>query len=114
MATAGTGVGRTTHLKRTNKTGFIGVSWEASKGKYCASVKIDGRLYHLGYFDDVLDAGCAACDFRLQHAAAIEASKQREIVNRRRASHRQWAKRSSAERSAIGRKAWETHRAQAA
>ena len=92
----------------------MGVSWEASKGKYRASVRVDGRLHHLGYFDDVLDAGVAASDFRLQQAEAIEASKQREIANRRKASRDEWAKRTPAERSAIGRKAWETHRAQVA
>ncbi len=110
----GTGLRRAPHLRRTNKTGFVGVSWDAGKGKYRASGTIDGRLHHLGYFDDVLDAGVAASDFRLQHAAAIKASKEREIANRSQASRKEWAKRSPAERSAIGRKAWETHHAQAA
>lgn len=110
---AATGLGRATHLKGNNKTGFKGVSWDASRKKYRAAMMIDGRMYHLGYFDDVLDAGIAASDFRLQQAAAIEASKQREIANRRRATSRQWAKRSIAERSAIGHKAWQTHYAQA-
>lgn len=37
---------------RSSKTGLLGVSWKASKGRYRASIDVEGRKLHLGYFRD--------------------------------------------------------------
>lgn len=36
----------------TNKTGIKGVFLDAKKGRYSASIRVNGKLKHLGYFDD--------------------------------------------------------------
>lgn len=35
----------------TNKSGFRGVYWHKSVGKWCASIKLNNKNYHLGYYD---------------------------------------------------------------
>ena len=37
--------------KKTNTTGFKGVSYASKRGKYRASIYINGKYKHLGYFD---------------------------------------------------------------
>lgn len=37
---------------KSNRTGLLGVSWRESKGRYRASIDVDGRKIHLGYFSD--------------------------------------------------------------
>jgi hypothetical protein len=84
MATAGTGLRNASHLRRDNKTGFEGVRYVAKSGKYEAFCKLNGTRHYLGMYEDVLDAGCAASDFRLQHAAEREAI-QKDVARRRSA-----------------------------
>jgi hypothetical protein len=43
-------------LSLRNKSGFKGVHWDKEKRKWLAYIRVDGRLYKLGLFDDVLDA----------------------------------------------------------
>lgn len=38
--------------KSNNRTGYLGVSWHAKEGRYRATIKFDGKVKHLGYFDD--------------------------------------------------------------
>ena len=43
--------------KRSNtSSSFIGVSWKKSANKWVASIRINGRTTHLGYFSNELDA----------------------------------------------------------
>lgn len=42
-----------------NKSGFIGVSWNARQRKWLAHIKTDGKTKHLGCFDDPAEAGAA-------------------------------------------------------
>ena len=74
---AGTGLRYTTYLSSRNRTGYRGVSWYDRDGAWRAQVEIDGKKIHLGYFHDVHDAGVAASDFRIQHAAELEAIQER-------------------------------------
>lgn len=39
-------------LPKNNKSGFIGVSWTESTGKWMASIMVDGKRHFLGNFDD--------------------------------------------------------------
>lgn len=40
----------------TNKSGTVGVHWYASRSKWIALIKLNGRSRHLGYFADKADA----------------------------------------------------------
>lgn len=42
-----------------NKSGHKGVTWYAPNRRWVAKIRLHGRLYHLGYFDDV-DLAAAA------------------------------------------------------
>lgn len=42
-----------------NTSGFKGVSWHSEKRRWVASIRIDGRATHLGYFDRPEDAHVA-------------------------------------------------------
>ena len=49
-----------------NKSGYKGVSWSASTGKWWAQIKVNGVHHNLGYHDDPAVA----------HAAYVEAAKR--------------------------------------
>ncbi len=42
-----------------NTSGFKGVSWNKSSGKWMAKIKVDGKAVHLGYFASKEDAARA-------------------------------------------------------
>jgi hypothetical protein len=44
---------------RNNTTGYKGVTFLRSHGKYRAKIKVRGRYIFLGYFDNPIDAACA-------------------------------------------------------
>lgn len=50
-------------LSVKNKSGFIGVSWKASHGRWCAQVAIDGVVKHLGLYNSPLSASRARTKF---------------------------------------------------
>lgn len=43
-------------MRKTNKSGFNGVSWAKTKGKYVAQIRTNGKAVHLGQFSDIKDA----------------------------------------------------------
>jgi hypothetical protein len=43
-------------LMRTNRSGYRGVSWYKSRGRWVAQIVEDGRKINLGYFDDPVEA----------------------------------------------------------
>ena len=45
--------------RRTNTSGYIGVTWNKQTGKWRATISVDGKTKHLGYFDDILEAAKA-------------------------------------------------------
>lgn len=48
-------------LKRTNTSGFKGVSWRKDRRKWEAAIRANHRRYKLGYFDDPHKAYEAYC-----------------------------------------------------
>jgi hypothetical protein len=42
-----------------NRSGYLGVGWHKTNRKWQASIKVSGRLKHLGYFDDPALAAAA-------------------------------------------------------
>ncbi len=59
-----------TPLRTNNRTGARGVCRVRREGRYMyrAQAGLNGKKYHLGYYEDVLDAICAASDFRIKHS----------------------------------------------
>jgi len=43
-------------LQSNNTSGVTGVYWNKNRGKWQASIRINGKLKHLGYFDDFDEA----------------------------------------------------------
>lgn len=55
---------RNQSLSSRNTTGYIGVHFHKPLGKYCASVRVNYKLIHLGYFENIEDAAKAAREGR--------------------------------------------------
>lgn len=53
-------------FNRNNRSGYRGVSWSASAGKWYASTKLAGKSLNLGYYDDPAEAHRAYCAARAQ------------------------------------------------
>ncbi len=51
-------------LKSTNKSGFKGVCWHKKSKKWTSRCIVDGKNYHLGFFDNIEDAVKVVTDFR--------------------------------------------------
>lgn len=69
-------------LRRDNRSGFQGVAWSKSRGQWRGEIRINKKQYHLGFFDDVLDAGEAVVAARLEHKDEIE-QNYRDMIERR-------------------------------
>lgn len=54
-------------IQRNNTSGYAGVSWHASVGKWQASIGFMGKTYHLGYFADRDDAALARKEAEASH-----------------------------------------------
>jgi len=50
-------------MSRANTSGVTGVSRNKWAGKWQAKVRLGGKNYHLGYFDDINDAAAAVSAF---------------------------------------------------
>jgi len=51
-------------LYKNNISGIKGVNWHNKKRKWRAYIKDNGKLKHLGMFDDFFEACCVACSYR--------------------------------------------------
>lgn len=51
--------GRNATLSKRNTSGTKGVGWHGRLGKWYASIRVDRRLIHLGYFHDIDSAAAA-------------------------------------------------------
>lgn len=47
---------RNKKLAKNNTSGFKGVEWESRRSKWLASIRVEGKRRHLGYFDDAMAA----------------------------------------------------------
>jgi hypothetical protein len=48
------------HAARSDsRSGVRGVSWLSARGKWRATIGVDGRQHHIGYFDDLQEAAVA-------------------------------------------------------
>jgi len=46
-------------LRKDNKSGFKGVHWNKTQGRYQVNIRFNGRKLFLGYFDDIEKAALA-------------------------------------------------------
>jgi hypothetical protein len=56
-----------TRRQANNRSGFTGVCWHAAKKRWMATVQLDRRKHHLGYFDDPTEANAVVVAFRAEH-----------------------------------------------
>lgn len=54
-------------LMSNNKTGIVGVSYNAKRGKYYASIRVRGKTRNLGLFDDIECAKVARRSAEIEH-----------------------------------------------
>lgn len=47
---------RNKRVPRNNRSGFKGVCWHKRAEKWIAQLKLDGKIKHLGYFENLKDA----------------------------------------------------------
>ena len=52
---------------KRNTSGYKGVTWVATCGKYSSRIAIDQKRFFLGYFDDPKEAHEAYCEAAKQH-----------------------------------------------
>jgi hypothetical protein len=52
---------RNQRLTKQNTSGFKGVGWNKRDKAWQARIKVNGKLKHLGYFSDPVDAYAAYC-----------------------------------------------------
>ena len=50
-------------MRRDNTSGICGVCWNKGARKWYAKGKLDGKMKHLGLFDDINDAAAAVSEF---------------------------------------------------
>lgn len=51
--------GRNRGPTKNNKSGYKGVTWRSDRGKWRATIKVNDRQVHLGYFNDKVEAAKA-------------------------------------------------------
>jgi hypothetical protein len=54
-------------LRRSNTSGYIGVSWRKDKKKWCAEISMNYRHIHIGYYDTKEEAATARREFQALH-----------------------------------------------
>lgn len=54
--TDATGNARNSKLNKNNTSGYTGVSWDKKEQQWAASITVDYKKIHLGYFDDIQEA----------------------------------------------------------
>lgn len=66
------GQNQKTHRPKNKSSHLLGVSWHKHKHKYIASIKVDGRKKHLGYFEAPSEAHAAYVTAkRIYHEAGM-------------------------------------------
>ena len=53
--------------KGNNTSGVPGVTWHKQCGKWCAQASVDGKHYHIGLFEELMEAETAVRKFRAEH-----------------------------------------------
>lgn len=61
-----------TALRATNTSGYRGVRWHPRSRKWYASVRVDGKAWHLGSFDTAEEANVAAIAGRAKYHSVPE------------------------------------------
>ena len=59
---------------KTNKSGYKGVCWRKDMSKWTAQIRADGKVRHLGFFDDPKEAHAAYARAAEQYSGAYAAA----------------------------------------
>ena len=59
-----------------NRSGYRGVSWDKSSNKWRASIRLDGRVVHLGMFTDPVEAAHAYDAAAIAHHGEFATTNQ--------------------------------------
>jgi len=51
-------------VRAQGRSGYRGVSWWSTRGKWTVRVRVAGRVHHGGHYDDVHEAGRVAAEMR--------------------------------------------------
>ncbi len=65
---------RNATLSRRNSSGVKGVMWYKRHGRWTASIRVDRKLIHLGYFSTIEEAAAARRAAELQHFGEFAAA----------------------------------------
>ena len=60
-------VPKITKIKSNNASGIIGVGWESRRNRWLAHITVNGKKYHLGYFEKKDDAIVARLEAELKY-----------------------------------------------
>lgn len=85
-------VARKASVRSSNRSGFRGVSWSATKGKWVAVLNKDYKRYHLGYFDTAEEAS-SVYESALENLPEGSEGSQvigSELIIRRRRQRNHW------------------------
>lgn len=63
---------RNLSMMRSNSSGVTGVGWHKGTGKWVAQCRVNGRLHHIGSFEEIKDAEVAVKEFRSRHGFSEE------------------------------------------
>jgi hypothetical protein len=68
-------------LKKTNTSGYVGVSWHSTANKWGARIRVEGRYKHLGLFDKPDEAHAAYLRAAMQYRPAeLSDTQQRQAL----------------------------------
>jgi hypothetical protein len=62
-------------MKVTNRSGYKGVSWKTTHQRWCAQIRF-GKVYHLGLFEDKIDAARAYDSAAVRYFGEFAATNQ--------------------------------------
>lgn len=71
---------RNKRIGSSNKSGYKGVCWISSRGKWKVYVQVDKKRIHLGYFENLIDAALAYNQGAMKHHGVFAKLNQIENV----------------------------------
>lgn len=72
-------------VSKRNKTGIKGVTWYAPFEKWCARISVQGKTYHLGYFNTLEEASAVRKEAESKfHEPLIESYKEAKFLDGRK------------------------------
>lgn len=71
---------RNTKKRSNNTSGYSGVSWDSTEGKWRSSIKAQGKRRHLGYFTDIEDAIASRASANIKYGYHPNHGRQQSLA----------------------------------